>query len=138
MGLIKRAGSEQKDLLKIYLSVIRPVLEYACPVWHPHLPKYLSDSIEHIQKRALRCIYPGRSYEDILKDLHIPTLHDRRDLLCEKYFNVISKPGSKLYGLFPATNDSEHNTRTKKKFTFPLARTNRFMNSFIPWSIRKF
>ena len=47
---VKRAGSEQKDLLKIYLSVIRPVLEYACPVWHPHLPKYLSDSIEHIKK----------------------------------------------------------------------------------------
>ncbi len=27
---VKRAGSEQKDLLKIYLSVIRLVLEYAC------------------------------------------------------------------------------------------------------------
>ena len=27
---LKRAGIEQTDLLKIYLSVIRPVLEYAC------------------------------------------------------------------------------------------------------------
>ncbi len=49
---VEKAGSEQKDLLKIYLSVSRPVLEYACPVWHPHLPKYLSDSIEHIQKKG--------------------------------------------------------------------------------------
>ncbi len=31
-----------------------------------------------------------------------------------------------------------HNTRSKKNFTFPLAWTNRFKNSFIPWSIRKF
>ncbi len=30
-----------------------------------------------------------------------------------------------------------HNTRTKKNFTFPLARTNRFRNSFIPRTIRK-
>ncbi len=49
-----------KDLLNIYLSVIRPVLEYACPVWHLHLPKYLCDSIQCIQNRALRCIYPGK------------------------------------------------------------------------------
>ncbi len=135
---VKRAGSEQKDLLKIYLSVIRPVLEYACPVWHPHLTKYLCDSIECIQKRALRCIYPGRLYEDLLGDLHITSLQERRDSICKKYFNTISKPGSKLYGLFPAVNESGHNTRTKKKFTFPLAGTNRFKNSFIPWSIRKF
>ena len=53
---VKRAGSEQKDLLEIYLTVIRPVLEYACPVWHPHLPKYLSDSIQRIQRQAL----PGK------------------------------------------------------------------------------
>ncbi len=56
----------------------------------------------------------------------------------KKYFNKISKPGSKLYSLFPAINESGHNTRTKKDFTFPLARTNRFKNSFTPWGIRKF
>ncbi len=71
---VKRACSEQKaPILKIYLSLIRPVLEYACPVWHPHLHvrKYLSDGIECIQKRALRCIYLGRLYEDLLSDMHI-------------------------------------------------------------------
>ena len=60
----------------------------------------------------------------------------------QKYFNTISKPGSKLhgelYGLFPASNKSGHNTHAKKDFTFPLARTNRFKNSFIPWGIIKF
>ena len=29
---LKRAGIRQCDLLRVYLSVIRPVLEYACPV----------------------------------------------------------------------------------------------------------
>ena len=31
---IKRAGIGQHDLVTIYVSVIRPVFEYACPVWH--------------------------------------------------------------------------------------------------------
>ena len=34
---LKRAGIGQHDLVTIYVSVIRPVLEYACPVWHTNL-----------------------------------------------------------------------------------------------------
>ena len=49
---LKRAGITQKDLVSIilYVSVVIPVLEYACPVWHTNLPQYLSDNIEVIQK----------------------------------------------------------------------------------------
>ena len=42
---LKRAGITQKDLVSVYVSVVRPVLEYACPVWHTNLPQYLSDNI---------------------------------------------------------------------------------------------
>ena len=34
MYQLKRAGISQSDLVTGYLSVVRPVLEYACPVWH--------------------------------------------------------------------------------------------------------
>ena len=43
---LKRAGFNQKDFIRIYVSVIRPVVEYACPLWHTNLPKYVSDNIE--------------------------------------------------------------------------------------------
>ena len=36
---LKRAGINQNDLIRIYVSVIRYVVEYACPVWHTNLPK---------------------------------------------------------------------------------------------------
>ena len=44
-----KACITQKDLVTVYV-VLRPVLEYACPVWHTNLPQYLSDNIEVIQK----------------------------------------------------------------------------------------
>ena len=47
---LKRAGINQNDLIRIHVSVIRPVVKYACPVWHTNLPKYLSDKIEIIKK----------------------------------------------------------------------------------------
>ena len=59
---LKRAGIRQTDLVNVYVSVVRPVLEYACPVWHTNLTKYLSDNIEMIQKRALKSIFPNKGY----------------------------------------------------------------------------
>ena len=83
---LKRAGINQIDLVRIYVSVIRLVVEYACPVWHMNLPKYLSDNIEIIKKRCLKTIFPGFMYEDILQMVNIPTLHDRRSAICKAYF----------------------------------------------------
>ena len=54
MYQLKRAGISQSDLATVYLSVVRPVLEYACPVCHTNLQQYLSDNIETIPKRALK------------------------------------------------------------------------------------
>ena len=82
---LKRAGIGQHDLVTIYVSVVRPVLEYACPVWHTNLNKHLTESIETVQKKALTCIYPGNEYADILCLTNLPCLKERRDSLCTKY-----------------------------------------------------
>ena len=66
---LKRAGIEQAELLRIYLSIVRPVLEYACPVWSTNIPNYLSQNIEMVENRALRSIYPGVSYDNILTNV---------------------------------------------------------------------
>ena len=54
---LKRCGLSQSDLLAYYRTMIRPILEYACPVWHAGLTKGESDIIEKNQKRALKIIY---------------------------------------------------------------------------------
>ena len=60
---LKRAKLPSNDLLLFYVTCIRPVAEYACEVFHDSLPKYLSDDLEKLQKRACRIILPGHSYE---------------------------------------------------------------------------
>ena len=75
---LKRAEIGQHDIVTIYISGIRPVLEYACPVWHrsTNPNRHLTESIETVQKRALKCINPGNEYADIV-------LKERRDSLCK-------------------------------------------------------
>jgi len=61
-----RAGVLATDIVLVYKSIIRSVLEYACPVWHPGLSAKQSKDIEKIQKRCLRLIYPSLSYTEAL------------------------------------------------------------------------
>ena len=53
LSQLKRAGISSDDLLAFYYSVIRSVLEFSCHLFHRSLPKYLSDDIERIQRRAM-------------------------------------------------------------------------------------
>ena len=97
---LKRAGISQNDLVKIYVSIIRPVLEYACPEWSTSLPKYVSDAIEMIQKRVLRSIHPGLHYDDILVLVGLQSLKMRRDNICKAYFNRLKCNTHRLNHLF--------------------------------------
>ena len=65
---IKRAGITQKDLVSVFVSVVRPVLEYAYPVRHTNVPQYLSANIEVIQKGHTNVFFLDwvtRRYSDV-------------------------------------------------------------------------
>ena len=129
---LQRAGISQLDMVTVYISVVRPVLEYACPVWHTNLPKYLSDSIELIKNRAFKSIFPGMSYNDILNDTGLRTLKESRYVLCMKYFAEIQGRAHTLNGLLPALRKVDYDLRPGFN-RYPLARyrTNISGNSLI-------
>ena len=45
-----------QNLLDIYRSYVRPILEYGAPVWNGALTKQHEESLEKIQKRPLQII----------------------------------------------------------------------------------
>ena len=59
INYLVRAGVSTCDVVCVYTSIIRSVLEYACPVWHPGLTKKLSKDIERVQKRCLKTVVPS-------------------------------------------------------------------------------
>ena len=56
-----RFGFSIKDLVTVYVGFVRPLRQYAVPVWHPGLTQQQHDAHERIQKRACRIII-GLSY----------------------------------------------------------------------------
>ncbi len=101
MYKLKRAEISQNDLLRTYLSIIRPTVEYACSVWQTNLPGYLSDGIKVVQKRALGPMYPGVSYSEAMGKSKVENLFDRREELCTKYFTSLKCKDHKFHHFIP-------------------------------------
>lgn len=132
---LKRAGLTQKQLLHVYLTLIRPVTEYACQVWSSGLTQKATALLETIQKRAGRIIYPNCSYIEFCNEVNIETLSQRRLLLCKTFFKSMQCTHHKLNCLLPTENKPQYNTRHYKKYPLPKCRTKRFKSSFVPWCL---
>ena len=68
------------DLVRLlYVSLVRPHLEFAVPVWNPFMKKDI-EKLENIQYRATRLVLNLRKkgYEFRLKKLRLTTLKIRR------------------------------------------------------------
>lgn len=134
---LKRAGMAPSDLLYFYQTVIRPVAEYACPVWHTSLTVDQTDRIEATQRRAVKIIY---SDCDMVQLADLPLMADRREQLSRRFFDKICDVNSCLYHLLPAQRDTRitNSLRMAKKYPVPFAKSTRFQKSFIPYALANF
>ena len=48
LRLLKQSNADINILITVYTTVIRPVLKYACPLWHFNIQDYLSDNNETV------------------------------------------------------------------------------------------
>jgi hypothetical protein len=131
--VLRRAGVPAQELVHIYISFIRSILEYWYTVWHTSLPQYLSD-VEKIQKRAFRIICPTLVYAEAMKQLGCSSLYERREVICMKTVGKIEQRDTRLSRLLPLTRESVHgrDLRNSKNRTSFLCRTNRYKSSFFP------
>ena len=107
----------------IFKGLIRPLLEYAAPIWSPHTV-YQKELIENVQRRATKLI-PGfynLSYPERLRKLNMPTLSYRRargDMI--QVFKLLVDEGgydkSLPNILTPGTNE-DHDLRGHNKKLF--------------------
>ena len=133
---LKRFGLPTDDLCEFYQGYIRPTLEYAAPVWSPSITARQSMKIERIQKRALRIILGPQytCYNEALIYLCLPSLENRRKDLSLKFAkSLLCSPIFRSW--LPPTRSEIHarNLKGAHQLCIPLAKTNRYKNSPIPY-----
>ena len=132
LGIIKRSFSyiNTDIFVKLYKSLVRPILEYGNVIWYPYL-KRQSVAIEKVQRRATKLLPSLRNlcYEDRLGQLKLPSLKHRRlrgdliqtykifnnmdDIAPERFFRVnpcttTRSTGNKIYIEYCKTNTRKY------------------------------
>ena len=134
--VLKRLGVELRDLTKCYCTFIRPLVEYAVPVWHSGLTVHQSDQLERVQKQTLHILLPDASYREALLLTCLQTLEQRRIQLCRNFATGLL--GSEFSCWLPPRRRECHqrNLRSNNKLSTLPCRTKRFANSPIAFLAR--
>ena len=94
-------------------------------ITYTNIPRYLSDNIEHTQRRALSIILPDLKYREALIETDLEPLYERREKLCKKLFTSIENDSyHKIHGLLPPLNITTLCTDQIETSTSPPPRAN--------------
>ena len=125
-------GASINDLKDIYFSYIRSILEQSSNVWHTSLTKENEESLERVQKSALKIILKDNylNYENACDQLGLTDLKTRRAYLFEKFtLQSLNHPHMKEY--FTLNNKNDYSLRNIERFKITQSRCERLKNSAI-------
>jgi hypothetical protein len=121
-------GFDQTELVKVYQSIVRSVIEYCSVVYHSLLTAEMSAALERVQYQALKCIfgYEEPSYRILLQRAGLETLEQRRLKAIDKFIGKCLQ--SQYVGWFPLREGVRH-TRNQRPYVENYARCERLKNS---------
>ena len=132
LSMLKRHGLCVKDLVTVYVGFIRPLLEYAVPVWHPGLTEKQHYALKCIQRRACKIMlgYTYSHYKEALITCNIPELKLRRDKICLDFAKKLYTSTEFRTWLPKLRSEATGRTlRNAQKMTTQKSRTNRYLKS---------
>lgn len=121
-----------------YTSLVRPLLEYGCPVWDPYTQKHI-DAVAKVQRRAARFVLNdynwSTSVTHLQSRLNWPPLDVRRKILrCSEFQKIVSGISPISYNL-ARSNSHTRNSYNGLTYINILSSTNTYKFSFFPRTI---
>jgi hypothetical protein len=124
---LKQHGLNCQELVKVYCSVLRSVIEYASVVYGPMLTGTQEEELEKLQSQSLKIVFGfDKSYRTVLELSGLETLGERRRAASLRFAR---KCLTSQYSHWFPLNEATRQTRHKKMFREDFARCERLKNS---------
>ena len=143
LGLIYRqfySRSSPKAILSLYITIVRPILEYCSCCWDPPSSSMIA-KLEKVQHFALKIASKSWSstYQSLLSNFNLPTLSHRRSI--NKITQLFKINHGFSHFLYPPPlhlSQVTRITRSLSPFNFaqPFCRTSTYLHSFYPSAIK--
>ena len=129
LTVLRQFHADLSDLRAIYISFIRPTLEYCSQLWHPGLTQQQAQEIERVQKRACKIMIGYNNYTDYTSAcqlLELETLQDRRAVAFRKLASdILADPAHCLYPAEQLVTEGRP-LRRQRTFVAPRCNTERY------------
>ena len=147
---LKSFGLQTDELMTFWKVVLRPITEYAAPLWHSGLTDADDKRIEKLQKKILGMILGTKyidnkryykilgepvSYNLALQEYGLTTLHQRREVLTQKFALDIAK-NDMHKDIFDFIQVKNMTTRNPSVIYEKFCYTHRYYNSSVPYMSR--
>ena len=132
LRVLRKKGMTERDLVTVYKSMIRPLVEYAIPAWHSSITQVQADKLEAQQTLALKNIFGvGMSARRLRNKAGLPLLEKRRTEICLKFAQkcLTSDRFSHWFEPRPREDRPRRNSVNYNLFTEDKSRTERMKNS---------
>ena len=117
-----KTGWENKNVQKIYCSVLRSVIEYGSVVYDSLLTLEQSNRIENLQKRVLKMIYGyDKTYDQLLNVANLERIDTRRGTKVDKFVKKTEKNPMFCDRWF--TLNHNRTTRISEKYCVPKVKS---------------
>ena len=133
----RQLGAPREKLITLYILKVRSVLMFGAVTFHSSLTQELSRRLELQQKKALKIILGSQycNYSNALVVTALPRLDTLREDACLKWA-LKAQSNPKHSDMFPL-NQSNVNTRNRKKFKEYFCHTAKYFESAIPTMTRR-
>ena len=119
----KSFGATEAEMVKLWVTYCRPILEQSCSVWDSSLTEENISDLERTQKSFCKLVLQNKyySYENSFLFFNLDSLQTRRKILNTKFAQqgILNK---KLNDLFPI-NEKHYNFRKPEKYKVLSANT---------------
>ena len=148
LSKLKKFGLEVDELVVVWKTILRPLTEYAAPLWHSGLTEKDSQNLESLQKKVLGIILGVKyvdnkrlyklgnktfSYEQALEKLDLTLLVNRREGLTDKL--ALKSVKNDRHNIFQPKVKTV-NTRTKSIVFENHYKTKRSYRAAVPYMTR--
>ena len=125
---LRKAGLSTHDLVTVYKTTIRPIIEYSSVIYHPMLTAEQTEYIEKQQTRALKNIFGNEhSRRKLLELSDLPLLKKRREEACLRFAKKMAN--NPRFSDHFRLRKQRPGARETAKYVEQNARTNRRRNS---------
>ena len=125
---LRHHGFNQEELARVYKTVVRPIFDYCCVVYHPLLNDNQDQLLDRLQRQALKIIYgKDLTYTQMREKAGVTTLRQRRIDLSDSFANKCLK-SDRFASWFPLRRGVRA-TRGSEKYAEKFARCKRLYNS---------